>query len=278
MTVEDYKAALVPKVYGTKNLHEATKTLKLDFFVMLSSIAGMMGSKGQANYAAGNSFQDYLVDSQMKADTSYVSLRLGLIEDSEVFLSHPERVPGFIRKGFIPLNIKQFLALLEHSLSPQSRKECNQIATGFDRKSIVDQGNISLLKNAMFSHLHYSSLNQTQPGAAPQVSKKVDQLLLKAQGFEEIRNIISTAIAEKIAILLGSELEKTNLEIPVTELGFDSLIAIELKNWIGRTLKAAIQTSEILDNLSIISLTALVVERSTLVERREKGPYPCGQS
>lgn len=270
MTVEDYKAALLPKVHGTKNLHEATKSLKLEFFVTLSSLAGILGSKGQANYAAGNSFQDYLVNSERDADTNYVSLSLGMIEDSEVITLHPERIPGLIRMGCIPFKIKQFLGLLEYSLSPQGRKECNQVVIGIDRKSISDQGNTFLLNNAMLSHLPDISSNQTQRNATPQVSRKVDQLLIKAQGFEEIRGVISAAIAEKIAALMAIEPERIDLEIPLAELGFDSLIAIELKNWIGRTLKAAIQTSEIFDTRSITALTTLIAERSTLVRAENR--------
>lgn len=182
-----------------------------------------------------------------------------------MFTLHPERVPGLTRMGCIPFKIKQFLGLLEYSLSLQGRKECSQIMLGIDRKSISDQGNTSLLKNALFSHLPHVSLNQTQPNASTQVPKRTDQLLLKAQGFEEIRKVISTGIAEKIAALMAIELEAINMELPIADLGLDSLIAIELKNWIGRTLKAALQTSEILDTPSIMSLTALVAERSTIV-------------
>ena len=152
MTAEDLKVTLLPKLYGTKNLRDAMKDSKLDFFVMLSSLTSIIGLRGQANYAAGNSFQDYLANSETNTDTRYVSLNLGMIEDSEVITLHPERVPGLIRAGCIPLKIKQFLALLEWSMSPQARHDnSKQVIIGIDRQSICEE-NAFTLRNPMFSH------------------------------------------------------------------------------------------------------------------------------
>ncbi|TVY37829.1 Fumagillin dodecapentaenoate synthase [Lachnellula subtilissima] len=60
MHVSDYHGALACKVQGTWNLHNVAEKLglKLDFFTMLSSISGVVGQKGQANYTAGNAFLD----------------------------------------------------------------------------------------------------------------------------------------------------------------------------------------------------------------------------
>ena len=49
---------LAPKVTGLVNLDAASKDLKLDFFICFSSIAGSMGSPGQADYSAANAFMD----------------------------------------------------------------------------------------------------------------------------------------------------------------------------------------------------------------------------
>ena len=59
MSAEDWTASLRPKVQGSQYLHECLPR-DLDFFVMLSSCVGIIGNKGQANYAAGNTYQDAL--------------------------------------------------------------------------------------------------------------------------------------------------------------------------------------------------------------------------
>lgn len=67
MTVEDFNVPLLTKLYGTKYLSEAFAKPSLDFFIMLSSLSGIVGSRGQANYAAGNTFQDAFAQSQRKS-------------------------------------------------------------------------------------------------------------------------------------------------------------------------------------------------------------------
>jgi hypothetical protein len=59
MSLDTWQAAIQPKVTGSWNLHELLPS-ELDFFVMLSSVSGIFGNRGQANYAAGNTFQDAL--------------------------------------------------------------------------------------------------------------------------------------------------------------------------------------------------------------------------
>lgn len=266
MTAKDFKVALLPKLDGTKNLHEAVNGSNLDFFVMLSSLTNIIGLKGQANYAAGNGFQDYLVNSQTDAGTQYISLNLGMIEDSEVITLHPKRVPGLIRAGCLPFKVKQFLALLEYSLSSQGRYDkCKQVVIGVDRQSISEQEDLYTLRNPMFSHLPYAPESQMRLGTSPQASKDIDKLLTAAEGIGEVHSIISAGIAKKIAALMALDAGEINLETPIADLGINSLVAIELKNWIGRTLQAAMQTFEILDTPNISALTVTVAKRSTLV-------------
>ena len=59
ISVEDWTASLRPKVQGSRCLYECLPK-DLDFFIMLSSCVGISGNKGQANYAAGNTYQDAL--------------------------------------------------------------------------------------------------------------------------------------------------------------------------------------------------------------------------
>ena len=57
-TIEELESVLSPKVSGIVNLDEATKDLHLDFFICFSSVSGVLGNTGQADYAAANAFMD----------------------------------------------------------------------------------------------------------------------------------------------------------------------------------------------------------------------------
>jgi hypothetical protein len=61
MTFDEWEQCVRPKVQGTWNLHQATSSSKLDFFLLFSSICGLTGQWGQANYNAANSFLDAFV-------------------------------------------------------------------------------------------------------------------------------------------------------------------------------------------------------------------------
>ena len=265
MTAADLRTAVSPKVDGTRNILDALNTDALEHFIMLSSLTNIIGSKGQANYAAGNAFQDYLASHHENSTTQYVSLNLGMIEDSDVIALHPERIPGLLRAGCVPLRISQFLSLLGYSLSPQARRDgIRQIVIGVDRESLSAQEDTLILQNPMFSAMPYAYgiQSQVQEFAA---SKKIDQLVAEAKNVESISDIISSGIAEKIASLMARDQKDIRLDIPLAELGLDSLIAIELKNWISGSLRAALQTSEILDMPSITVLSDRVLKRSALV-------------
>lgn len=62
MTFAEWEQCVRPKVQGTWNLHHATSSAKLDFFLLFSSICGVTGQWGQANYNAANSFLDAFVN------------------------------------------------------------------------------------------------------------------------------------------------------------------------------------------------------------------------
>lgn len=67
MTAGDFRQAVASKITGAQNLHSASQEQQhaLSFFTLLSSISGVLGQAGQANYAAGNTYQD---DSQLSEE------------------------------------------------------------------------------------------------------------------------------------------------------------------------------------------------------------------
>jgi len=80
MNYEDWIAAIRPKIQGTWNLHELLP-VELDFFVILSSATGIIGNRGQANYCAGNTFQDAFAHYRRSQGLPAVSIDLGAIRN-----------------------------------------------------------------------------------------------------------------------------------------------------------------------------------------------------
>ena len=78
MRFEDFEAALKPKVQGSWSLHSHPPK-SLDFFVFFSSLNGILGSRGQSNYGAGNTYEDALAKYRISHGEKAVSLDIGLI-------------------------------------------------------------------------------------------------------------------------------------------------------------------------------------------------------
>lgn len=268
MNAEDWRASVSPKIQGTQNLLDSLQNAELDFVVMLSSLTTIVGLQGQANYASGNAFLDCLANSYPDPRTQFVSLNLTMIEESEVIALHQERLTQLVRRGCIPLKTSNFLSLLNYVLGPEGRKEqVRQIVIGMDRESAGE--NSSVAGNPMFSLLPHTRFEAGQV-ALSKPAASIGVQVREATSQDEALAFIMSGIKDRIAVLMAMSVIDIPVNNPIIDLGMDSLIAIELKNWIGGQLKAALQTSEILDMPSLTALANAILTRSSLLASKDK--------
>lgn len=195
-----------------------------------------------------------------------VSLKLGLIDGIDVHGKSPEHEELLVQQGCIPIPVDVFHKLLEYSMSKQACDDkCNQVAIGFNRASLSSLQHSSVLENPIFSQLSYVSDASQANATKNSVADNIESTIAAAKDLKEVHEIISAAMAKKIAALVALDYEDIRFNMAMSGFGLDSLIAIEFKNWIGRTLLASMQTSEILDAADILALSTLVATRSTLV-------------
>ncbi|KAI0529971.1 putative polyketide synthase [Xylaria digitata] len=83
MTFENWKTSVEPKVLGAMNLHSALADTNLDFFIMTSSVSGILGTPGQSNYAAANSYLDALPRHRTARGMAATSLILPMVLGSK---------------------------------------------------------------------------------------------------------------------------------------------------------------------------------------------------
>ena len=102
MSLDCYEDAVRPKVQGTLNLHQQLSPASLDFFILLSSCAGIIGNDGQANYASACTFQDAFARYCTRLGKPTRSLDLGMIEGAGYV--HFRVFPSFLvaNLGYIP--------------------------------------------------------------------------------------------------------------------------------------------------------------------------------
>ncbi|KAJ4177867.1 hypothetical protein NW767_015005 [Fusarium falciforme] len=281
MTGQNFNQGVRPKRDGTINVYNAFASDQLEHVVLLSSAAGVLGSKGQTHYNTGNAFQEGFglqkVAEQATSGlkTHFTVIQPALITGSDADVTGARRKKMFHRQGGVMVTFSEVLALIEYSMGEQARQDgYTQLIMGVDPSAIADDGT--------FNIRFVNDIIQTQTGieaaadetGAPRAvgTASVGQMLLAvASNQEEMHKVVVEAIANRIRELVAISGDDLGPGIPLVEFGVDSLVAIELKNWIGRELEASLQTSQILDAPSITSLAAIVVEKSTIANKQAHG-------
>jgi hypothetical protein len=120
MTLDQYNAAIRPKVHGSWNLHKSLGN-DLDFFVMLSSLSGVVGFASQCNYAAGGTFQDALARYRASTGLHGASIDIGIVQSVGYVAENQGTAERLRKSGYKVLTEDDVLGAIESAIisSPQ---------------------------------------------------------------------------------------------------------------------------------------------------------------
>ncbi|KAI9740047.1 MAG: polyketide synthase [Claussenomyces sp. TS43310] len=270
MDHDAWSACLRPKVHGSWNLHQQLPR-DLDFFILFSSIAGVVGSQGQSNYAGGNTFQDELAKYRLNRGEKVISLNLSMIADHGYALEHGEAARRFAKSRFV-LEITQpeVLALLERYCDKRLELDPahSQVATGLELPEDINNRGMDIMgwmQEPIFTILHQmGSSESANDGGGSTRSKGPDLIkqLEKAASLAEAADIVANGIATKLCRVLSLAQESFDIAQPLHVYGVDSLIAVEMRNWFMQTLKVDVAVFEILGGATAGTLGRAVAEKA----------------
>lgn len=155
MTFEDYDAVLRSKVYGSWNFHNALVNTPLDFFIMLSSVAGIVGNRGQAAYAGANTYLDALAHFRRHKGLAASSLNLAAVEGVGYLAENAAKQTQVLKNlsGSV-MDESEVLALVERVM--MDRSSDSQCITGLH---VPDPSSLPYwVSDAKFSHLRDAAL------------------------------------------------------------------------------------------------------------------------
>ncbi|KAJ5823826.1 Acyl transferase/acyl hydrolase/lysophospholipase [Penicillium robsamsonii] len=242
MRVHEYYRVMSPKYYGTWNLHRHLP-LDLDFFLMLSSISGIVGNATQAAYAAGCTFMDAFAAYRRTLGLPAVSLDLGTIKDVGHLAENKELATKMERQGFQGTDTPTLLCLIEFSIS-QSTTGGAQLITGLGQwKENESLGNFDA---PLFAHFRYKFQGYGKSIALGDSMEGLKVELDATTTVDQATVVICDALSRKIASHLSIPVENINPSNPVSEYGVDSHVAVELRNWVSRSMNCTIPVLEIL--------------------------------
>ncbi|KAF4628460.1 hypothetical protein G7Y89_g9697 [Cudoniella acicularis] len=268
MKVEGFNSSLDPKVKGSWNLHNQLPK-GMDFFIMLSSVTGILGASSQSNYGAGNTFQDALSKHRVARWERAVSLDLGIIEGAGFVAENPEIKSILVAHGYFEIEEVQFHAILDYYCSPTlpllSTSE-SQLVVGIKTPASIKADGLETpywVHQPMFRTL-FQMDNDLIQRSSFETQKDYKSVLLSAESSIDAIDIMCTALKEKLSKLLSIPLEVIDGHSSITSYGTDSLVAVELKNWLSKEMGADITTLEILGNTSLLNFGRVVLEKTPL--------------
>jgi acyl transferase domain-containing protein/NADPH:quinone reductase-like Zn-dependent oxidoreductase/NAD(P)-dependent dehydrogenase (short-subunit alcohol dehydrogenase family)/acyl carrier protein len=226
LDAEQVKSVMRPKVDGAMHLHELTSDLELDQFVLFSSGAATLGTPGQGNYAAANAFLDALAHWRRARGLCAQSLAWGLWLQAA----------GVGMGGLEDVDRARLSRIGIDALSPSEGLELLDAAQVIDEPFLVPVHlNLSMLRTHAHNGLLPPLLERLVRAPVQQkvVTKGSLAVRIAATPEEERDAIVLEAVCGVAAVVLGHEsAEAIDPEIPFKDLGFDSLAAVELYNYL----------------------------------------------
>nr|Q86ZD9.1 RecName: Full=Squalestatin tetraketide synthase; Short=SQTKS; AltName: Full=Highly reducing polyketide synthase 1; Short=HR-PKS 1; AltName: Full=Squalestatin S1 biosynthesis cluster protein pks1 [Phoma sp. C2932]AAO62426.1 type I polyketide synthase [Phoma sp. C2932] len=272
MSLDDYNTAIRPKVQGSWNLHSGLSDCDLDFFIMLSSLAGVSGSASQANYTAGGAYQDALAKYRRAQGLSAVSIDLGMVQSVGYVAETKGVAERLVRMGYSPISEMEVLKIVEHAITnPPPEASSAQIITGISTKPGRHWTESSWLQDARFATLRerardVKELSNSQGGAQDK-QLAAGQELSMATSLVEAIDVVGRAITAKLATMFLIAAESIIASKSLSEYGVDSLVAVELRNWLAAQLSSDVSVFDVTQSQSLTALATTVATKSSRIDK-----------
>lgn len=279
MSHEMFVAGLRPKVQGSWALHKATLNQPLDFFIMLSSAAAFFGSIAQANYVAACTYQVALAAHRRALGLPGVSvdiskiIEVGYVAEDETGASNR----NLTQLGMVEVRPKELMSLLEMAMRPTESDLNNDIPNGHLLTGVHSTNDASKgielpfwSRDPVFSHMdfvrHHLRKSKKEDDGASTLQKPLRESLAAATSLEEAETYLLDGLLRKLARGLMMVVEDLDPRKDMAAYGVDSLVAVELRNWLARDAGVDMPVFEILRPVSLATLVKQAVAKSTLVK------------
>jgi NADPH:quinone reductase-like Zn-dependent oxidoreductase/NAD(P)-dependent dehydrogenase (short-subunit alcohol dehydrogenase family)/acyl carrier protein len=246
-----------PKVAGAWHLEELSRGRKLDLFVLFSSLASVLGSAGQANHAAANAFLDGLAHWRRGRGEHAVSIQWGAWGEigSATAAALRQRREG---KGIGEMSPAQGIALLEEVL----RRDLTEVAAGpvdwavFTREA---SGGRAPWLSDMLSGESAESVE-----AGKHVTAELARQLEAAPAAQR-KDILRAYVRAEAGRILGMEPRRIDVRRPLSELGLDSLMSVELRNTLATALGRRLQATILFKFPTVEALTKYLLPDTEVI-------------
>lgn len=266
MTSKQWTDALAAKVTATQHLNALFPGEEdLDFFIILSSAFGVIGSASQANYTAGGTFQDAVARHRAAAGLPCITIDLGMVDGVGYVAENKDGVADrLLASGHRPLAENDVLQLLDYCIRhPRRSPRTAQIITGLASTAVRKQ---IWGKESRFAALDDDNAGQgdgsgVKAGGAGKGGAALKERLRNASTVEEASDLVEKAVVEKLADMFVIPEQDIDATRSLAQYGVDSLVAVELRNWLVPMTQCEMSIFDLLGAASLRGLAGSIAER-----------------
>lgn len=245
---ETFDRVLLPKMLGAWNLHEATLHIPLEHFINFSSFSAVIGAVKQSNYNAGNVFLDQLSHYRRSIGLPSLTFNWGALEGAG-FVARNEKTQQYLEMvGLGATDMDETLYLF--SLGVPS----DAFQLGAAR---CDWGALARFSPSVSgSNMFLPVVPRSSSGGGDSMAARI----LEASPEKRLP-MVEDLIAAQVGAVLGTDATRIDKDTPLTNLGLDSLMAIELVNRIEEKLGMSMPMGSVLNGPNIRDLSIPTLEK-----------------
>lgn len=232
LTKTQFEHVIGIKAIGAWNMNQLTQELDLDFFVLYSSAAGIVGSAGQSNYNAANTFMDALAHYRNTNNKNALSVDFGTIAEIGLAARQENRADRLAEQGVTAIKPEELDDYFD-TLFLSDASQLVALPMDFDKWA---QSNHAVLKNYFYSKV----INQTKKEA-----KSIQSTAPTFATIDEYMKYIKDRIKQHIAAATKLNVSKIKEDETFKALGVDSLHALQIKNKLQEDFSLSINVAAV---------------------------------
>lgn len=245
---------LAPKIVGASLLDELTREQPLRYFALFSSLTSVVGTPGQAAYAAGNAFLDELAERRRRAGLPAVSLQWGPWASLGMTTGRSEQQrQRSSSQGINELSREDGLAAFEWALTAAPAQV---VVAALDRERLALG---PLGQQTLFAELTDRRATTSAASSVPRTAQLGAEL--RALDAESRRERLLAYLRKRVAAILQVDLADLDDERPLNLLGLDSLTVMELRNSLRTDLQIDMPAADLFSYPSVRELTDMLLAR-----------------